>query len=259
MAGLNINPRSYPTLTELTRNPPSTRRSYEKNWVLFSPSPSATYLQYELTPSQRTLAQVIGGGLTTLNLTDSLELPCLNEMTLAEIESNKRSPNAIWHQATPSLKLVLCNRTDLMCHAKTPQTVFFAAIQRKQTNIWKLPIRYERHFVVWSTTPPFKMLAVSRHPILLANETSTGWSASEVWDDRRDALTDGRSLRTGFTYTTTIAYAWGRDESDVRDKGTGYLDDEVIMSIGVNDQEQNYATVIASELLQCLRACPGKG
>jgi len=100
------------------------------------------------------------------------------------------------------------------------------------------------------------MLAVSQHPILLANETTLGWSEEETWDDVPEAKAEGREFWARLTYTTTIAYAWGREESDVREKTIGYLDDEVILSIGVDDQDQVYAKVMVLDLLQCLRVCP---
>jgi hypothetical protein len=82
--------------------------------------------------SRRTLAQATEGGLTTLNLTDSLKMPRLKEMPLVEIERNKRSANAMWHQTTPALKLVLCKRADMDHRTNFHHMVFFAAVQRKQ-------------------------------------------------------------------------------------------------------------------------------
>lgn len=247
--------RAYPDLTELTRNPPSARQPYEKNWVLFSPSPSASYLQYELTPFQRTFAKLIGAGLTTPNLTDPMEMPCLYDPSPNSIEQSSSAGGAVWHQATPSLKLVLCKRTNTSCLLDDPQTVIFAAIHRKHVNKWGLPIRYDRYFVVWSDNPPFNVLAISKRPILFANETASSWLKTEN-------LTTGGSeswgFRTGFTYTTTIAYAWGREEGDVGDMGIGYLDDKVILSIGVDDQDQVYGIAAVFDLLQCLRICPGR-
>ena len=37
----------------------------------------------------------------------------------------------------------------------------------------------------------------------------------------------------------------------------GYLDDKVILGIGMDDTEQAFARVKAETLLQCLRPCPG--
>ncbi|KAK0110013.1 hypothetical protein ONS95_002675 [Cadophora gregata] len=248
---------SYSTLTELTRNPPSTRQSYEKNWVMFFPSPATSYLQYELNSTTRTFAQLIGGGLTTQNMTDPFEKPCLAD-GLGETETDIFTVSSSWHQATPALKLVLCTRSNTTCIADNPTTVFFAAIQRKHNNGFGLPIRYERYFVIWSATWPFNMLAVSQNPILLANETNRGWKPAEIWDDVPEAEDEKRGIWGDFTYTTTIAYAWGRAESDIREKGTGYLDDEVILSVGIDDNNGLYGKVVAADLLQCLRICPGR-
>jgi hypothetical protein len=249
---------SYPTLTELTRNPPSTRRSYEKNWVVFSPSPSTSYVQYELNSTTRTFAQLIGAGLTTTNETDPLEKSCLSDPTPEQIFGGHFMAGASWHQATPALKLILCTRLNSTCITQFGETVFFAAIQRKHVNGYGLPVRYERYLVVWSAIPPFNMLAVSQHPVLLANETNRGWALEEIWDDDPESQSANQAEWGQFTYTTTIAYAWGREESDIREKGMGYLDDDVILSVGIDDRDGLYARVKVSELLQCLRICPGR-
>ncbi|TEY59659.1 hypothetical protein BOTCAL_0189g00120 [Botryotinia calthae] len=249
--------KSYPVLTELTRNPRETRRSYEKNWFIFSPTPSSSYVHYELTSSQRTFAKLIGNGFTTTNLTDQNEISCLIDATPEEITLNRYMANATWHQATPALKLILCTRSNNSCILETPDTVFIAAIHRKHKNVLDLPIRYERYFVMWAATPPFSMLAISQHPILFANETTTGWTSDESWDDAPEALSEGRGLWAKLTYTTTIAYAWNREDGDIKDKGVGYLDDEILLSVGVDDHDQVYGRVLVFELLQCLRICPG--
>jgi hypothetical protein len=102
------------------------------------------------------------------------------------------------------------------------------------------------------------MLAISQHLVLLNNETATGWNETEAWDDIDEAKYGKRGFWARMTYTTTIAWAWGRGDGDIQEKGTGYLDDEVILNAGVDDQDQAYATATTSELLQCLRIYPGR-
>ncbi|KAH0538204.1 hypothetical protein FGG08_005173 [Glutinoglossum americanum] len=244
---------SYPTLTELTRNPSSDRSPLEKNWMLFFPG-SDSYIHYEISPrGGRTMAKVLGGGLTTTNLTDPFEIPCL-------FEKDEDSPNETggrWHQATNSLRLILCERKEKSCVPNTENTVFFAAVHRKLPNSLKLPLRYERYFVLWSAAPPFSMLGVSQHPLLMSNETATGFSPQENWDDD-EALEGNRGNWASFTYTVGIAYAWGRKLDNPASKNTGYLDDEVVLGIGIDDKGQGVAVVTAMDLLQCLRACPGR-
>lgn len=108
----------------------------------------------------------------------------------------------------------------------------------------------------------------------MANETASGWSPSQNWaDDPTNAKVVEDAKREGnatsepfggkdfwayFTYTVSISYAWGRDNDEVEGKNVGYLDDEVVLGIGIDDVEQGYARVRAADLVQCLRACPGR-
>lgn len=180
-----------------------------------------------------------------------------------------------WHQATNSLRLVLCERTDSGCKPSPENTVFFALVHRKFANILKLPLRYERYFIVWSAAPPFNMLGISLFPLLMANETASGWSASQNWADdpvnakmaqqnkRTSNATSepfgGKDLWAFFTYTVSISYGWGREKDEVEGKNLGYLDDDVVLGIGIDDVGLGFSRVKAGDLVQCLRACPGRG
>lgn len=135
--------------------------------------------------------------------------------------------------------------------------------------------------MVWSATAPFEMLGISRYPVLMGNETASGWSASENWDDdpanvkivarAKEVAANatepygGKDFWAYFTYTVSISYAWGRQPRAVNDGGdeaqdmhVGYLDDEVLLAIGVDDKGQAFSRVKAGDLVQCLRACPGR-
>ena len=135
--------------------------------------------------------------------------------------------------------------------------------------------------MVWSATPPFGMLGISKHPVLMHNETASGWSASENWDGdpvnakmvaetRKTAHNasepyGGKNYWAYFTYTVSISYAWGRKPRVAKDGGdeaqdmhVGYLDDEVLLAIGVDDKGQTFSRATAGSLVQCLRACPGR-
>ena len=278
--------KSYPTLTEFTRNPANTRSPVEKNWMLFFPSNGEAYIHYDLPAVNgslhgRTFAKLLGNGLTTTNLTDPLEVPCLQELTEQE-EPDKAKLGGHWHQATNALRLILCNRSDPACKATSDNVVFFAVVHRKYHNVLKLPLRYERFFMVWSASPPFGVLGVSHFPISMANETARGWSESQNWDNdpanaaivaatkEQNPLNStepygGNSYWAYFTYTVSISYAYGReprkgskgDESE--DMHVGYLDDEVVLAIGVDDAGQVFSRVKTRDLVSCLKACPGRG
>lgn len=250
----------------------------EKNWMLFYPSTGESFIHYDISDPRRpgrgrTFAKELGGGLATTNLTDPLELPCIPD--IAENEPDPIKKHGRWHQATNSLRLVLCKRDDGSCHPTADNTVFFAIVHRKHPNFLNLPLRYERYFIIWASTPPFDMLAISQHPLLMANETASGWSMDQNWDDdpvsakvvadhisrfpNSTELPRGKGYWAYFTYTVSIAWAWGRG-GDVEpvDMNVGYLDDEVILGIGIDDKAQGFSRVKAGDLVQCMRACPGR-
>ncbi|KAL9053086.1 MAG: hypothetical protein Q9162_005008 [Coniocarpon cinnabarinum] len=251
---------SYPSFTEITRNPRNTRSQIEKNWMIFGSDRGDHYVHYDITPTKRSFSKLLGGGITTVNLTDPYEIPCLEA-------DNKPSPDgtdATWHQGTNSLMLILCDRSDPNCKRDASNEVFFSIIHHKHKNAFSLPLRYERYVIMWSATPPFSMLGMSQHPILMANETANGFDAEDNWKDdpeQEKLLAAGKRGKDNwavFTYTVSIAWAWGRSMDEPQDKIVGYLDDEVILGIGVDDKDMVYTRIVARDLLECMRACPGR-
>lgn len=271
--------------------------------MIFYPENGESYIHYDLSstrgyPRGRSFAKLLGNGLTTPNLTDPLESPCLQE--LGEQEPDKAKRGGHWHQATNSLRVILCNRSQKDCDAEATYHVFVAVVHRKFENYLKLPLRYERYFMVWEAQPPFHVLGVSKHPILMANETASGWTAEQNWDDwpfasgptvaqdntthavearrKRDISKDwaanhnasgpvtpvsttnatniGHDFWAYFTYTVAIAWAWSGHKTETEMMNVGYMDDEIILSIGIDDASQGFSRVRARDLIECLRACP---
>ncbi len=101
-----------------------------------------------------------------------------------------------------------------------------------------------------------------------------GWTETQNWDDdpvnskavaahkkpvNHTEAYRGKEYWAYFTYTVGISYAWGRTNIDeMEEKNVGYLDDEVVLGIGIDDKGQGFARLKAGDLVQCLRACPGR-
>lgn len=134
--------------------------------------------------------------------------------------------------------------------------------------------------MAWQSVPPFALVGIGKHPLLFQNETAQGWPESEGWDDdegnrrvvkeRKEKSGDnatepygGKGYWAYFTYTVSISYAWGReprqgrkgDESE--DMHVGFLDDEMVLAVGVDDEGGVFGRVQAGELVQCMKPCPG--
>ena len=292
---------NFPRLTELTRNPATSRSPVEKNWFLFSPTSSTSYIHYDLSPDRRTFAKLLNGdGHTTPNITDKLEMSCLPSA----------DDGSEWHQASNSVNLVLCHLVDAQAgNCSHRSVVHVALIHRKYSNIWDLPMRYERYFAIFEAEPPFLMLAMSQYPQLFRNETASGWTGNENWAEETQkelaqeiGTTEDPPVRRGwnetpaswttssapprfsedawlqkdraygppksnwayFTYTPSIAWAWRPEPTTAQEEDplellqVGYLDDDIILGVGLDDAAQAYAVAKAETLLQCMRACPGR-
>ena len=67
-----------------------------------------------------------------------------------------------------------------------------------------------------------------------------------------------------FTYTPSIAWAWRARDQDAhtgqdeyrQTLGNGFLEDHVIVGIGMDDVRQGFVQVKVEEVLECLRFCP---
>lgn len=322
---------SYPHLTEITRNPRSSRTSIEKNWVFWFPNREEAFVQYDLlgrsvgaehneprnvnqteanhTESEtgtttyrgRTFARLTGNGFTTRNLTHRLEEACFSPSHSLDQFQNRGH----WHQGSNALRLILCTRTEARqgeCDEEMAledgRSVHFAIMHRKFSNELELPLRYERYVVVWEGREPFQMLGVSEWPTLMRNERARPWTVEENWPAENEEGEPGwnkttRMFKRGegrkgveeeqegeegsvgreayFTYTPSLSWAWrphsgglGKEEEDDDDDvehmsqlGTGYLRDEVLVGIGLDDVSQAFVRVKVEDLLQCLRLCTG--
>ncbi|KAJ9635310.1 hypothetical protein H2204_005871 [Knufia peltigerae] len=176
------------------------------------------------------------------------------------------------------------------------RSVHFAIVHRKFTNDMKLPMRYERYVVVWESRAPFQMLAVSKWPLLMSNERAHPWTVEQNWPSMKSGWnasgsfmwmnekrthagrnSDSTSTRAQefensayFMYTPSLAWAWRphsvlvgeelEEDGDIEtmsELGTGYLGDDVLMGIGLDDVNQAFARINVDDLLRCMRICPG--
>ncbi|KAH0846355.1 hypothetical protein FOPE_11206 [Fonsecaea pedrosoi] len=90
-----------------------------------------------------------------------------------------------------------------------------------------------------------------------------------LYEDETEHKDDFVKSQAYFTYTPSLAWAWrphsaaaNQEEEDddveyMSQLGTGYLGDDVLVGIGLEDVNQAFARVKVDDLLQCLRLCPG--
>ncbi|KAK9379276.1 uncharacterized protein V2V93DRAFT_373444 [Kockiozyma suomiensis] len=208
----------YPTVMELTRL--EGRGNVEKNYLLFYDSvTSEPYVQYDLAHNKRHFAKLIGNGLTTSNLTSPLELSCIHD-------------DATWHQATNAIKIVLCNYGE--CTPGPENTVYMSFLHKKSGVKESLKVQYRRYVAVWKTTAPFELVGFGNKHIRFDNE--------DEWEQKFDV--EGK-----FLYTVSINWETNQNRYE------GYLNENVLVSLGVGDHGNAAVVLPARDLLTCMDSC----
>ncbi|KAK7203975.1 hypothetical protein BZA70DRAFT_196785 [Myxozyma melibiosi] len=208
----------FPTVMELTRL--EGRGTVEKNYLMFYDSAtSESYVQYDLAYNKRHFAKLIGNGLTTSNLTSPLELPCITE-------------DATWHQATNAIKIVLCNYGE--CTPGPENTVFMSFLHKKLGVKGSFKVQYHRYVAVWKSTAPFELIGFGDKHVRFDNE--------DRWEQMYDV--EGK-----FMYTVSVNWETNQNRYE------GYLNEKVIVSLGVGDHGNAAVVLPARDLLTCMHSC----
>ncbi|KAK9367467.1 hypothetical protein V1509DRAFT_626736 [Lipomyces kononenkoae] len=207
----------YPTVMELTRK--EGRDPIEKNYLMFFDAETgAGYVQYEIGHGYRHFARLVGNGLTTSNMTSPFEVSCITE-------------DATWHQATNAIKVVLCDYGE--CEPEPENTVYLAFLHKKEIpEEWK--VQYKRYVAVWKSTAPFEMV---------------GFGSKHVRFDNEDEWEQKFNVEGKFLYTVSIAWETNMNRYE------GYLNENVIISLGVGDHGNAAVVMPVGDLMTCLRSC----
>lgn len=228
--------------TELQRPPPI--GAVEKNWFLFWDSDNVHYVHYDITP-RRAFARLSGDGSVGEDLgqhTAGRDASCLARYlpdTSASAGQHGPAFHESLHQATNSLSVTLCRRTDPGCVADDSNTFIFAVVHHKV--YLDFHSVYEPYVVVFRQRAPFEMFAVSSRPLWVSGrQTVRGMG--------------GRADTTEMFYITSIA--WKTQGL----KYHGYVDDVMFLAFGIEDERAAGIDVQAGSLLANLGLCDdGKG
>ncbi|OHE96228.1 hypothetical protein CORC01_08446 [Colletotrichum orchidophilum] len=209
--------------TELQRPPPW--GTMEKNWFPFWDEEGAIYVHHDVSP-KRVFAKLnadgsVGSDLAPLAAGDEACLSRYMPKLPPDLESI--------HQATNSLSITFCKRSDPNCRATSDNTFVFTVFQHK--TFYQFHSEYEPYVMVFRQKAPFEVFAMSKRPI---------------WIHGREERDDGGS---DMFYVTSMS--WKRKDQ----KYHGFLDDVLFLSFGIEDQRAGAIDVLAEDLLAELGTC----
>ncbi|KAE8353179.1 hypothetical protein BDV28DRAFT_133628 [Aspergillus coremiiformis] len=226
--------------TELQR--PRPYGAVEKNWFLFWDATGQAYVHYDVAPN-RVFARLesdgsVGPDLAPLAVTTdqqclSRHLPQLQDPGFESI-----------HQATNSLTLTLCLRSDPQCQATDINTYILTIFQHK--TFYSFHSVYEPYAMLFRRSAPFDLYGISTKPFWIAGRGTPGHGRKPA------TLTAEESAawnQTEMLYVTSISWkAQGQNYH-------GYLDDRLFIAFGREDEDTAGIDIVAGDLLQDLGLC----
>ncbi|KAL9095097.1 MAG: hypothetical protein Q9165_002700 [Trypethelium subeluteriae] len=221
--------------TELQRPPPY--RAVEKNWFLFWDEHEQIYAHYDVSP-KRVFAKLdhdgsIGPDLAPKAAANDDECMARRMPKLApELESI--------HQATNSLLITLCKRSDSSCQADASNTFIFTIFQHK--SYYSFHSEYEPYVMLYQQAAPFEIYAISEKPFWIHGRRKQALDPASAADPQSRGQTE-------MFYLTSMS--WKRRGQ----KYHGYLDDLLFISFGIEDAKTGGIDVVAGDLMQDLGLC----
>ena len=240
---------SFPSRTDIQRPPPY--REIEKNYFLFWDHDNNTYAHYDIHPD-RIFAQVYPSGAVGPNLalmTTGLDIPCLDTyMPKLHPQDPGNSTSGIAyqtiHQTANSLSITLCNRTDPTCHPTPSNTFILSLFQHKIFD--SDHAQYFPYILLHSQSPPFAIHAISTKSIWIHGRSRlTNQTPSPFWRTPDDVLPFHSEL------FFVVSMAW----KSAGQRYHGYVDDEIMLGLGIEDYASAGIDVVAGDLLQDLGYC----
>jgi hypothetical protein len=231
--------REFRKPTELQK--PGSYRRIEKNWFVFWDVHEQMYVHYDIVP-KRVFAKLefdgsVGPNLAPLaNASDEKCLAIYIAKMGPELESI--------HQATNSLSITLCRRSDSTCEVNSSNTFILTVFHHK--TYFSFHSVYEPYALLFQQTAPFEIYGISRKPIWVHGRgkpfegekpDSLVAEGSKPWD------------HTEMFYITSLSWKMHGQ------KYHGYIDDLLFISFGIEDSGSGGIDVLAGDLLRDLRQC----
>lgn len=237
--------------TEVTRPPPY--GFIEKNWFVFWDADGKIYVHHDLTP-KRTFAALNDDGTTGPDLAPAVRKS--DQKCMAKYIKPKIKGKETTHQATNSLEITLCKRSDTTCVPSDSNTILFSIFQRKIFYNWHT--YYEPYVMAFQRRAPFGLVGLSMKPLWYEGRPRPNMQEPVEVDASVNVPVEPGSLleyrmRKGHQMLYTTSISWLRPGQ----KYHGYLDDVLFIGFGIEDNSTAGTDVLAGDLFLDLGLCDG--
>ncbi|KAJ9612514.1 hypothetical protein H2200_004111 [Cladophialophora chaetospira] len=229
----------YRVATELRR--PTPYGAIEKNWFVFWDKEGQVYVHHDIYP-KRVFARLELDGSTSQDLAPFAGEQ--DEKCMARYMPNVAKELESVHQATNSLSITFCRRSDLSCKPDDSNTFIFTIFQHK--SYYSFHSVYEPYVMVFKRTAPFEIYAISSKPIWIHGRGRAG-EAPRPKGPEFEGLEDWN--QTEMFYVTSMSWKTHGQRYH------GYIDDVVFIGFGIEDERSAGIDVVAGDLLRDLGLC----
>ena len=231
-----FNKEEFRRQTELQR--PAPYRPVEKNWFLFWDKYNQAYGHYDIAPN-RVFAKLEFDGSVGPDLAP-FAAPSDSKCMEKYLPSVGPKLESI-HQATNSLSITLCNRSDPLCKPNDNNTFILTVFQHK--SFYSFHSVYEPYIMLFQQTAPFQIHAMSTKPIWIH-----GRGVAKIPDGLGKA--EARNWnQTEMFYVVSVSWKTHGQ------KYHGYADDVMFIAFGIEDERTAGIDVVAGDLLMDLGLC----
>jgi hypothetical protein len=233
--------------TELQRPPPY--GVIEKNYFLFWDQDDQVYAHYDVSP-KRAFAKLGLDGSVGKDLapkTAQNDDKCMARY-MPHIEPKPKLESI--HQATNSLSVTLCKRSDPACKPNEKNTFIFTIFQWK--SFINLRSNYEPYVMVFEQKAPFPIHGISTKPIWIHGRGKANQMDEET---KSNAVVAKRNNGKKPWDQTEMLYITSMSWKSSGLKYHGYIDDVVFLAFGVEDARSAGIDVVVGDLLLDLGLC----
>lgn len=229
----------FTNATEMQRPPP--HKNLEKNWFLFWDSQGQTHVHQDFAPN-RSYTQLFPDGGIGPNMSPEAEKPdgaCMARY-IPLIEDHVHEA---YHQATNSLAITLCKRSDSECTPSDNNTFIMAIFQLK--TYYHFHPQYYPYVMLFKRDSPFALHAISEKSLWIHGR---GPITSKI-SNESVLLKGGTPPHDVMFYVTSMS--WKSHDQRYH----GYIDDVLLVSFGIEDTNSGTIDVLAGDLFKDLGYC----
>ena len=228
-----FNDAQFSMPTELQR--PEPYGMVEKNYFIFWDRDENVYAHYDVFP-KRVFARLSDDGSTGPDLAPKVATgddKCINKyMQKLALE------NESIHQATSSISITLCKRSDPGCQPDDSNTFILTVFQHKK--FYSGHAVYDPYVMLFEQKAPFALYGISTKPFWISGRGMPG-----EWKD----LNGNPSDQTQMIYVTSLSW------KKAGQKYHGYIDDVLFVLFGIEDSDTGGIDIVAGDLLADLGLC----